>query len=121
MLDGVYQRKPCSLDHFQTVWAAKHDISLVSCYLRSARRFCGSSINEKLRCIKPLPSLTLALPAIITNYRKTYSLMHPNDVLCFATVLSTEMEEGRILGNKTREPVLILSLNQTHKKKKKQG
>lgn len=70
MLDGVYQRKPCSLDHFQTVWAAKHDISLVSCYLRSARRFCGSCINEKLRCIKPLPSLTVALPGIITNYRK---------------------------------------------------
>lgn len=36
---------------------------------------------------------------VITEHRKSFFLIHPNEVLCFASVLSTEMEEGWIVGN----------------------
>lgn len=92
----------------------RRDISLISCYLNSKGlvAYIWELRNEKLEdassCYHLQPWLRLSSSP---STGEAFFLIHLNDVPCFASVPSTEMEEEErwIVGEcKTQEPPLIL-------------
>lgn len=71
--------------------------------------------NEELRCIKPLLSLAIVTVVVITEHRKTFFLIHPNEALCFASVSNTDMEEGWTVGDKGTTTTFFFFFEHTKK------